>query len=314
MDPSTPLLGAQHRDDGGSAQRRRSSPIVPALLGLYKLLATAQRANRATHDFVQRITQSAQRVFGGICSEALTLEEKTRLTIRIYDSYPVYFSVGNDLYAWEEPWFARRLPAAPAQVLVGACGTGREAVALAARGYRVDALEPAPEFVDESRRRLGVRGHVYKLSYEELSAVMLDGKDSLETTPRGARYDAVILGSGSMTHVLDPHEQERVLRSMCRLCPHGPILASFFCEPEEAPVRTGRATRLGRSIGRALARLRSMPPSHSDRLSYRAHSGFAYTFTPRELEQLASAIGRPLAWENDDDQLRPFHYATFLPP
>jgi hypothetical protein len=143
---------------------------------------------------------------------------------------------------------------------------------------------------------------------------MLDGKDSLETTPRGARYDAVILGSGSMTHVLDPHEQERVLRSMCRLCPHGPILASFFCEPEEAPVRTGRATRLGRSIGRALARLRSMPPSHSDRLSYRAHSGFAYTFTPRELEQLASAIGRPLAWENDDDQLRPFHYATFLPP
>jgi SAM-dependent methyltransferase len=335
MDPSTPLLGpsgrqanaleasearredgkhAQQPSEGGGPQARRWSPIVPALVGLYKLLALADRANQAAHEFVQRVTQSAQRVFGGICSEALTLEEKSRLTIRIYDSYPVYFSVGNDLYAWEEPWFARRLPAPPARVLVGACGTGREAVALAARGYRVDALEPAPEFVDESRRRLGTRGHVYKLSYEELSAVLLDGKDSLEPTPRNTRYDAVILGSGSMTHVLDPHEQERLLRSMCRLCPQGPILASFFCEPEETPVRAGRATRFGRSMGRALAHLRFMPPAHSDRLSYRAHSGFAYTFTPREIERLAREIGRPLAWENEDSKLRPFHYATFPPP
>lgn len=288
-------------------------PSTP-LLGLYKALASVQRANQATHDFVQRITQSAQRVFGGICSEALTLDEKTRLTIRIYDAYPVYFSVGNDLYAWEQPWFARRLPAAPAQVLVGACGTGREAIALADRGYRVDALEPAPEFVDESRRRLGTRGQVYKLSYEELSAAVLDGRESTETMPRGARYDAIILGSGSMTHVLDPLEQERLLRAMSRLCPNGPILASFFCEPEEAPVRAGRAIRFGRSTGRALARLRSMPPTHSDRLSYRAHSGFAYTFTPREIERLASAIGRSLAWESDDGKLRPFHYATFLAP
>lgn len=314
MDPGIPLLGAQQRDDGAGAKGRRSSAIVPSLLGLYKLLAAAQRANQATHDFVLRIMQSAQRVFGGICSEGLTLEEKTRLTIGIYDSYPVYFGVGNDLYAWEEPWFARRLPALPAQVLVGACGTGREAVALAARGYRVDALEPAPEFVDESRRRLGGHGRVYELSYEELSAIVLDGTASPDATPFGTRYDAVILGSGSMTHVLDPHEQERLLSAMCRLCPHGPILASFFCEPEQARVRAGRATRFGRSVGRALARLRAMPAAHSDRLSYRAHSGFAYTFTPREIERLASAIGRPLAWENDDDRLRPFHYATFLAP
>src|SRR5262249_26439217 len=139
--------------------------------------------------------QSAQRVFGGICSEALTLDEKSRLTVRIYDSHPAYFGVGNDLYAWEEPWFRRRLPASPAQVLVGACGTGREALALLARGYRVDALEPAPEFVDESRRRLGGRGRVYKLSYEQLSATVLEGADAPEGVP-DVGYDAVVLGSG----------------------------------------------------------------------------------------------------------------------
>ena len=269
--------------------------------------------NQAVYKFVQGILDSAQRLFGGICSEALTLEEKSWLTVRIYDLHRGYFDVGNDLHTWEEPWFRRRLPELPARVLIGACGTGREAVALAARGYRVDALEPAPDFVDESRRRLGDQAHVYKLSYEQLSDAVLDGRVPVEGIPNGP-YDAVILGSGSLTHVLDADEQARLLASVSRLCPQGPILASFFCDTEEASVPAGRALRLGRSIGRALARARRMPPSHSDRLSYRAHSGFAYTFTPSEIERLARAIGRPLAWENDDQKLGRFHYATFLRP
>jgi SAM-dependent methyltransferase len=331
MDPGAPLLGAADpqtsgRDASAPARRRAQEPergdggrnvrwsaIVTALVLLYKVLAFLRRINQATHKFAARILESAQRLFGGICSEALTLDEKSWLTVRIYDSHPVYFEVGNDLYSWEEPWFSRRLPAPPAKVLIGACGTGREAIALAARGYRVDALEPAPEFVEESRRRLGDRGHVYKLSYEQLSDAVLDRRVAVDGAPTGT-YDAVVLGSGSLTHVLDTDEQSRLLLSMSRLCPHGPILASFFCDPEEAPVRAGLAIRLGRRIGGTLARARRMAPSHSDRLSYRAHSGFAYTFTPSEIERLARAIGRPLAWESEDKKLAPFHYATFLPP
>lgn len=287
--------------------------LVSALVLLYKLLALVHRANQTTHEFVLRRSESVQRLFGGICSEALTVEEKSRLTVRIYDSHPAYFDVGNSLHAWEEPWFGRRLPAAPAHVLVGACGTGREAVALAERGYRIAALEPAPEFVAESQRRLGTRGAVTRMSYEELSALVLDGQRERYDVAAG-QYDAVILGSGSLTHVLDPHEQERLLRALSHLCPHGPILASFFCDPEESPPRPGAAARAGRRIGRLLARLRRSAPAHSDRLSYRAHSGFAYTFTPREIEALAQTIGRRLVWENEGPRMRPFHYATFLPP
>jgi SAM-dependent methyltransferase len=232
--------------------------------------------------------------------------------VRIYDSFPDYRDVGDTLYSWEEPWFGARLPPAPAQVLVGACGTGREAVALANRGYRVDAVEPAPEFVAESRRRLGARGRVYRASYEQVSALVLDTPER-DNPLQHARYDAVILGSGSLTHVLDPGDQERILRAIGQLCPDGPILASFFCDSDDAPPPpTGRALRIGRSVGRWIARMRGLRGTPSDRLSYRAHSGFAYTYTPREVERLGKAVGREVAWEHG--QMQPFHYATFLPP
>lgn len=308
--------------EGGSPRVSESSESSPIRSGFvlstffffYRILSLLHRAIQQTNKLLLRLTDTGQRMFGGVCAEALSVEEKGALTVRIYDSYSDYFSVGDKLYAWEEPWFERRLPAAPARVLVGACGTGREAVALAERGYRVDALEPAPDFVEESRRRLGARGRIYKLSYEQLSSIMLDGNNSPESDLRGLHYDAVVLGSGSLTHVLDPREQARLLRSMCVLCPRGPILASFFSSAEQGAVApVGRARRLGRWIGRVIARARGMSPGYSERMSYRAHSGFAYTFMPSEIEHLAQAVGRTATWE-DGRQMEPFHYATFLPP
>jgi len=134
------------------------------LLALYGTESLFFRAVEAFHRFGRRVHDSSQRVFSGLAAESLTTAEKSQLTVRIYDSFPDYRSVGDTLYAWEEPWFGSRLPPPPAHILVGACGTGREAVALAARGYRVDAVEPAPEFVAESRRRLGDRGRVFRAS------------------------------------------------------------------------------------------------------------------------------------------------------
>ena len=81
--------------------------------------------------------------------EALRSDEKSRLTVKVYDLYPGYMDVGDGLYQAEEAWLARNLPPPPCHVLVGACGTGREAIALAARGYHVDAFEPAPAIAGE---------------------------------------------------------------------------------------------------------------------------------------------------------------------
>ena len=113
--------------------------------------------------------------------------------------------------------------------------------------------------------------------------------------------------------MLEPREQERILRAVAQLCPNGPILASFFCVADDVePPPVGGAIRLGRRLGRFIARLRGLKGAPCERLSYRAHSGFAYTYTPREIERLGRAAGREVAWEQGD--MQPFHYVTFLPP
>jgi SAM-dependent methyltransferase len=265
------------------------------------------------HRFLMKLFQSAHRLAGAAFSEFLRSDEKSLLTVRIYDFYPGYMDVGDNLYAIEETWFAKYLPAAPCHVLVGACGTGREAIALAARGYHVEAFEPAPAFVAESRRRLAGRARVTQLSYEDLSAALLHGSPPIGG-PLSQRYDAVILGRGSLTHVLEPREQRRLLAALAILCPHGPILASFFCSDGYADhmPSDGRATRVGRRIGRLIVRLRDMAPASAVQLSYKPHSGFAYSFTEREIEALGASAGRRTAWERWNGH--PSHYATFLPP
>src|SRR5262249_54909006 len=105
-------------------------------------------------------------------------------------------------------------------------------------------------------------------------------------------------GSGSLTHVLEPIEQERLMRACARLCPDGPILASFFCQDDAvSPPRIGGATKMGLRIGRMIAAMRRLPRQDTESLSYRPHSGFAFTFTPRRVERLATGIGRKVSWE-----------------
>jgi SAM-dependent methyltransferase len=235
------------------------------------------------------------------------------VTVRIYDLYPGYKHVGNSLHAWEKTWFQRRLRRPPGRILVGACGTGREAVALVEEGFRVDAFDPAPEFVAESRRRLAGRARVAQFSYEILSAAVLDGAAKLDQEFHRERYDAVLLGCGSLTHVLDPREQGRLLRALDVLCPAGPILASFFQADEtatQAP-KADRAMRFGLALGRGIASLRGIRCEEAPRQSFRQRSGFAHTFSRQEIEALGGGVNRQVVWDRDDTQAG---HVTFLPP
>jgi SAM-dependent methyltransferase len=295
------------------APRARRSVALVIALGWCRGESLLYHGVQRSHRFIMKSFQSAHRLAGAAFSECLRSDEKSLLTVKIYDFYPGYMDVGDNLHAIEETWFATRLPPAPCEVLVGACGTGREAIALAARGYHVEAFEPAPAFVAESRRRLAGRARVTQLSYEQLSAALLDGSPPANG-PLSQRYDAIILGGGSLTHVLEPREQKRLLTALTILCPRGPILASFFCSEgqERQTASDGRATRIGRLIGRAIARLRGVAPMSVTQLSYKPHSGFAYSFTECEIEALGASAGRRTAWERQNGPLS--NYATFLPP
>jgi hypothetical protein len=120
----------------------------------------------------------------------------------------------------------------------------------------------------------------------------------------------VLLGWGSLAHVLDDEERRRLLRALTRLCPRGPLLASFFCEYGGDGDRTqGRAERLGAACGRRLATLRNVRVAPSPRERFTLHAGFARMYSRAEIEALVEAVGRKVVWEEDETD---YPHATFL--
>src|SRR4051794_31497614 len=186
--------------------------IVVALTAATVAYARLSRA-------MERARLAGDRLVGAVLAEALTLPERSRLVIALYDASPLHR--GQGLFGWERPWLQRRLPPPPARLLVGACGAGREALALAAAGYRVDAFDPASSLVALLNARAGARLRSAAFRYQDLAAAVLDGAGGAAARFAGERYDAVLLGWTSLSHVLDADERARLLRAVDRLCPEG---------------------------------------------------------------------------------------------
>lgn len=144
------------------------------------------------------------------------------------------------LFPWEQAFTERYLPDAPASVLVGGAGTGRETYHLAAMGHRVVAFDPLPAFVDIMVQSmppdLDVRA--FRASYGELPYLgpATPGDPGLDLN-REPPFDAAILGWCSFSHVLHQADQLRALKTVASVV-SGPILISFFSRDpsEEAPV------------------------------------------------------------------------------
>jgi hypothetical protein len=305
MDQNIALLNASRFDP-------RFSIVLPAAVACWRVQALLLRA--LTLPRARQLIESSQRLAGAMFTECLTIAEKSHLTVRIYDTSLGYNEDNDRLSDWEETWFARRLPVAPARLLVGACGRGREAIALVKQGYQVTAFEPAPALVATSQRHLADRAAVLQLSYEELCASVLDGErlpGKCANRFANERFDAVLLGLGSLSHVLEATQRTRLLHALNVLCPTGPILASFSSKAEAVPAQSaGRAASIGRCVGRAVAYVRAIPPQEEP-LNYRPHYGFAYSFTAHAIEELAREVGRVVAWDRNDGTR--IDYATLLP-
>jgi hypothetical protein len=266
-------------------------------------VATAQLA-RFGYGSLDALTAAT----GGLLTEALTADELSDLTVRLFEASGKTDSPVTGLFAWEPEWYETHLPAAPARILVGAAGRGREVSALLARGYSVDAFEPVPHFCAACAARSGV-GVTLSADYDCFTRAMLDGEPNVAGPLADAPYDAVVLGWGSLTHVLSPTDGERLLRAAHTAAPQGPILASFWARENDAPtLGRGRAAAAGRAAGRGFRRLRRLsgPPVEA-RLLW--HAGFARTFSREEIEALGSVIGRDIAWEAE-----PYGHAVFVAP
>jgi hypothetical protein len=255
---------------------------------------TCRQADRA-----RRASETVARFAGGVASELLDPEEQLAITVRLYGD------AGEQragLFDWERIWFSQRLPRPPARVLVGGSGRGREVRALLELGYDVGAFDPALPSLRQSERDNPSASFHGWFGYEELVRDRLGPRPRL--IPADARFDAVLLGWSSLTHVLREETQEALLRVLDALAPRGPILASFFLSATLG--EHSRAERLGRRAARLFGKSTAL---QSDRVRLLAHTGFVYVFEEARLHALAAAARRRLELHLDGA----FPRATFHP-
>jgi hypothetical protein len=248
------------------------------------MVAAVDTGYRHLHAFASEVISSAARP-----------EEWVELSARAYGRNALYTSEEHNgrLFDWEEQAIERHFPPPPARLLVAASGGGRELRCLARRGYVVAGFDPVPSLVRHARRIVD-RGRLLGCevaSYGELVA----GRLSLE---RLAPFDAVILGWASLGHVGEPALRRALLPAVRRLCPDGPVLASWASGGSERkgwirPLSSGARVRRLRRVLSALGFSQQTGAEF-----YSPQGGLSHLFTREEIFELAGHAGyRVLAFE-----------------
>jgi hypothetical protein len=180
------------------------------------------------------------------------------------------YRAGNEtfrskLFPFEDRAIAQHFRGPPGAVLVGAAGGGREAFALADRGYQVVAFEPARPLVASLAQGCGdLQIEVFVGRYQELPMVQpLDGSVRDIDLRSRDQFAATILGLGSFSHLRSDDECIKALRAV-GLLTCGPILLSYY------PVLWSNST--------------SAP-------QFSAHIGYYRTFSGGQVRELAKCAG-----------------------
>jgi 2-polyprenyl-3-methyl-5-hydroxy-6-metoxy-1,4-benzoquinol methylase len=185
-----------------------------------------------------------------------------------------YFSDVYNLrgfFAWEEAAYDAHF-AACASVLVGSAGGGREALAVARRGMKVDAFDCNPRLVEVCRALLASQAVDARVMQAPPSRVP-------ETLPM---YDGAILGWTAYNHVIGRRRRVALLEAYRRhIKPGGPLLISFFVW------RPSKARTVAYTLGRAIRAVRFAEPLERGAA---CSTTFDHHFTEQEIrEDLAEA-------------------------
>ena len=163
------------------------------------------------------------------------------------------------LFDWETAAIDEFFPSLPARVLIGGAGGGREALALAEKGYSVVAFDPAEGLVNALREQVGGGGQVraYYGSYATLPSLVDPAGRAPVDLAGQAPFDASILGWASFSHLRNDAERVETLHRFSQLT-KGPILVSYYPplppgerrQPRSALERwiRGRMARRGHSV------------------------------------------------------------------
>jgi hypothetical protein len=129
--------------------------------------------------------------------------------------------------------------------VIGA-GGGREAIALARRGYEVRGFECNPALVDTAVRLLAAEG------VEGRASVSLLARDAAPPGPE--RFDGLIVGWSAYMLIIGSARRMRFLAGLRERVADGtPLLLSFFTRSDPSP-RLRAVARVANALRRALRR------------------------------------------------------------
>jgi len=212
---------------------------------------------------IDRVTIRLDSLRDGVRDELLLAwirqEDRAGLTAAVYAEQQTYLPGGHRFQSGLFPWERRAfdLPIFPrgGRVLIGAAGAGRELVALEERGFSVVAFDPCAPFADAAR---GVadpaRSTVIHADYADLVAAAEGRGGPLAEAVAGPPFDAVVLGWGSLSHVLPSSARASLLRAVHTLAPNALVLTSFAIEVDSSapPNSKGRVRDALRRVFGAL--------------------------------------------------------------
>jgi len=286
-------------------------PVVSRLLRRARLAGSTELLRLA--NVCSRNASRLAELTTGFATSAIAPEDRSALAPALYSQ--AHGRGRASLFAWEEIWLARDLPRAPARVLLGGAGRGRETRWLIDRGYTVVPFDPAPGSVAQHNATCPEAPGIV-LDYQSLARASYARQTGSIARPANAAapvldsapYDAALIGGGSLTHVLEEHDQDALFETLAELVPHGPILASFFMQTSgTSGPEYSRAHVLGAQLGAALSRAPIESALEAGRIRCLAHAGFVYSFDRERLEELAQRSARTLALYADAT----YPHATF---
>jgi hypothetical protein len=223
----------------------------------------------------------ASALIQGLALGLLSNEELERLTQHRYTKHFAPYSseshVKSGLFIWEREAIRRYFPPR-GRIIVAAAGAGREMIALARCGFRVDGFDCCPPLVETGRSYLKQLNIDAKLIYAPPSTV---------PACEGG-YDAVLVGFSGYMYIAGRNRRIRFLRDLQRLVtPGAPVMLSF------TEGDSGRRRVWTARIGTILRRLRRAEPvEEGDCLK----AGFQHHFVRQQIASEMSEAGLDLIY------------------
>lgn len=195
----------------------------------------------------------------------------------------------HGLFEWEQRLLAHPSWPRRGRVLIAGAGGGREARVLVDRGYEVTAFDPCDAYAAALEEMLGPdRGH--RASHADLVEAA-SRRGPLASLAR-ERFDGVIYGWASISHLPSAAERDALVRATAALWPSAPIIASCAV-PAHLPT-SSHSLRLRRLVRRGV-RFVGAQASASDGEYFHPSAGFVMQVTDDELTRLARAHGYEVA-------------------